>query len=38
MRRKDFRGEKEWSGVLLEIRVRIWRSEVGWKITGSRRF
>lgn len=38
MRRKDFRGENECRGVWLEIRVRIWRREVGWKIAGSRRF
>ena len=37
MRRKDFRGEKEWRGVWFEMRVRIWRREVGWKIEGSRR-
>lgn len=37
MRRNDFRGEKEWRGVWLEMRVRIWRREVGWKIEGSRR-
>lgn len=38
MRRRDFRGQKECTGVWLDIKVRIWRREVGWKIEGSRRF
>lgn len=38
MRRRDFRGEKEWREAWESMRVRISWRQVGWKIEGSRRF
>ncbi len=38
MRRRDFRGEKEWRGAWESMRVWISWRQVGWKIEGSRRF